>query len=93
MRRYWILVLLLAVVAGLLGWSHLARAAGDKPPENTGLALTSEPNPIVSVVVGNSETNYEQDPFDQTRLKRSSTRVKTLLLVRADGQVETKQVP
>lgn len=92
MHRYWIIVLLIAIAAGVLGWSHLARAAGDKPPENTGLGLTPEPNPIVSVVVGNSETNYEQDPFDQTRLKRSSTRVKTLLVVRADGQVESKQV-
>ncbi len=92
MRRYWILVLLIAVLAGVLGWTHLARAAGDNPPEAVGLAPTAEPNPIVSVVVGNSETNYEQDPFDQTRLKRSTTRVKTLLFVRADGQVETKQV-
>jgi hypothetical protein len=93
MRLYWIIVLVLVVAVGLLGWSHLASAAGERPAGGTGAEIAPEPNPIVSVVVGDSETNYEQDPFDQTRLKRSSTRVKSLLIVRADGRVETKQVP
>ena len=91
MRTYLLVILVAVVVAGgLLGWSHWASAAGEKP--EIGLPVTADPNPIVSVVVGTSETEYEQDPFEQTRLRRSTNRVKSLIYVRADGRVETKQV-
>ncbi len=93
MRRTHLLVILsLAVVAGgLFGWSHLASAAGEEP-EVTAPVVAPPPNPIVSVVVGTQETEYEQDPFEPTRLRRSTNRVKSLIYVRADGSVETKQV-
>lgn len=91
MRTYLLVILVVVIVAGgLLGWSHWASAAGEKL--EIGLPATAEPNPIVSVVVGTSETEYEQDPFEQTRLRRSTNRVKSLIYVRADGRVETKQV-
>ncbi len=92
MRTYWVIVMIAVLGAGgVLGWSHLARAEGTET--GTVVQVPAEPNPIVSVVVGNSETEYEQDPFEQTRLRRSTTRVKSLIYVRADGRVETKRVP
>lgn len=96
-RRYWLIALVVAVVAaGGATWTHLAAAAGEKPAVAAAgggpSEIVPEANPIVSVVVGTSETEYEQDPFEQTRLRRSTTRVKSLVYVRADGRVETKQV-
>ena len=89
--------LILLVAAGLAGWGHLA-AASETPVVLAGTPATPPPpgaqilNPIVSVVVGESVTEFEQDPFDTTRLRRSSNRVRTLIYVRADGTTETKQV-
>jgi hypothetical protein len=89
------LVLLLA--AGVAGWAHVA-AAAETPPLVTGTAAAPPPaaaqilNPIVSVVVGESVTEYEQDPFETTRLRKSATRVRTLVYIHADGTTETRQL-
>ena len=48
---------------------------------------------VVAVVPSLSRTDYEQDPFDATRLRRTQTTVVKLLLVRADGTTTTKDVP
>lgn len=103
----WLLVVVIGVVilAGVVGLSHLATAQEANPgptappTEATGApaqpsppALLPEPNPIVSVVVGTSETEYEEDPFEPSQVRSATTRVRTLLYIRADGSVETKQV-
>lgn len=80
--------LIVCIAAGLAGWAHLAAAAETPPPPSTPQIV----NPIVNVVVGESVTEYEQDPFDTTRLRRSTHRVRTLIYIRADGTTETKAV-
>lgn len=64
-------------------------APAEPPPP---VVLLPETNPIVSVVVSVSETEYEEDPFEPSQLRSATTRVRTLLYIRADGSVETKQV-
>ena len=97
MRSYLLVGLMVVIVAaGGLGWAHWAGAAGNGPLAPSGTAVTpagsAGDNPVVSVLPGVAETDYEQDPFNQTLLKRSTMRVKSLLVVHADGRVETKQV-
>jgi len=71
---------------------HLALAQEGPGPARVATGFAPEANPIVQVVVGTTETEFEQDPFEPTRLRRSTARVKTLLYIRADGTVDTKQV-
>jgi hypothetical protein len=95
MRSYLLVGLVVVIVAaGVLGWSHLATAAGDKPASGTVVAPSgsSLDNPIVTVLPGTAETTYQQDPFNPTLLKQSTMRVRSLLVVHADGRVETKSV-
>ena len=105
----WLLVLCgcLVVAVGIIGLTHWAAAAQDtgapaataEPPAGADATpvLTPPPgsgdNPIVAVVVSLAETRYDQDPFDTARVRSATNRVKTLLYVRADGTLETKQVP
>jgi hypothetical protein len=90
-------LLILALTAGVFGWGHLARVNA-APASTTGMEIMPpapeqpEANPIIAVIPGNTETQYEQDPFETTRLRRATARVRTLLYVRQDGTVETKQV-
>jgi hypothetical protein len=94
------LVMLCLAAATLIGVAHWAFAAGEQlsaaaapaTPVATPLAGGLGDNPIVSVVPSVTETEYEQDPFDQTRLRRSTNRVRTMLLIHANGEVETKQI-
>jgi hypothetical protein len=94
MRSYlWMMLVVLIVAAGVLGWSHRATAAGNGPLAPGVVAPGGAGDtPIVTVLPGVAETTYEQDPFNQTLLRRSTMKVKTLLVVHADGRVETKQV-
>ena len=99
-RKRWIVaaVGVLALV-GIFGAGHWVLA--QRPEESPPAAVTAEApvttppppsNPIVSVVVGNSETTYEQDPFESGRLRSSTTKVRQLFYIHADGVVESKQV-
>ena len=107
LRWFVALALCAAILAGVAAVTHLAAAQGEATPPATsapgGEAATSAPvgeppslltdaNPIISVVVGVSETLYEQDPFETSRVRSSTNRVRALLYIRADGTVETKQV-
>ena len=89
-RWLFLIGLVVLVAAGLIGWGHLA-AAAETPttPPPAGPQLV---NPIIDVVISESVTEYEQDPFDTTRLRRANTRVRTLIYVHADGTTEKKQV-
>jgi hypothetical protein len=61
-------------------------------PATTVQALT-KPADVVAAVPSLSRTDYEQDPFDPSRLRRTQTTVVKLILVRADGTTETKAAP
>jgi hypothetical protein len=89
-------VVLVAVAGGLAGWGHLARAYAAPAAAGTGV-LPVQPrdgdaNPIIAVLAGNTETEYEQDPFETTRLRKAVARVRTLVYVHQDGTVETKDI-
>jgi len=48
-------------------------------------------NPIVAVIPYQQETEYEPDPFEPDRVRRTRTEVKELIIVRADGTIERKR--
>jgi hypothetical protein len=68
-------------------------ANGEKPgePELTpdARALLQRPQ-VVAAVPFQSRTEYEQDPFEPTRLRRTQTTVTKLVLIRSDGTTELK---
>jgi hypothetical protein len=47
---------------------------------------------VVAVIPGRTDTDYEQDPFETHRLRRSITRVRTLIYVYQDGTMEQRDV-
>ena len=91
MTRRWPLMLAVVVLIGLvgtgLGVTIFAQdeTGGDDTPA---AAVPAVGNPVVAVIAYQSETEYEPDPFDPDRLRRSKPEVKQLILVRADGTVE-----
>ena len=94
MRSYLLVALIvITLVGGVLGWTHRASAAGEKPAVGAAAVVAPEANPVVSMLAGNVETTFEQDPFDQTKVRRSLMKVKSLIIVHADGTVETKAAP
>ena len=48
---------------------------------------------VVAAMPYKSETEYEQDPFDATKLKRTRTVVTHILIVRSDGSTMIKSAP
>jgi hypothetical protein len=85
-----ILALGAAFAAGLL----LMRpaAAEDKDKAITAAALGT-PSPVVAAFPARYETEFEPDPFDQTRVRRSRTAVNDVVIVRADGTQEVRAAP
>ena len=98
-KTRWLIVavVMVAVAGGIAGWGHLARAyAAPATAAGTGV-LPVQPrdgdaNPIIAVGPGATETEYEQDPFEPTRLRKAVARVRTLVYVHQDGTIETKDV-
>ena len=96
MIRSWTGMLSIVVIAVLVGtslWLTVwARAQGEEGPAVEDTAQPSATaNPVVAVIPCQSETEYEPDPFEPDRLRRSKTEVKRLLLIRADGTIEQKR--
>ena len=91
-------VVMVAIAGGLAGWGHLARAYAAPATAAAGTGVLpvqprdGDANPIIAVLAGNTETDYEQDPFETTRLKKAVARVRTLVYVHQDGTVETKDI-
>jgi hypothetical protein len=72
--------------------------AQDQPPDKPAdkpvdIAAIVEPSPVVAAVPCQSRTDYEQDPFEPTRLRRTTTSVTRVLLVRQDGSIIAKDAP
>ncbi len=70
-----------------------AEANGEKPAESTidARALFETPK-VVAAFPYQSVTDYEQDPFEPARLRRTQTNVVRILIVKSDGSTEIKQV-
>lgn len=90
------IVVLAVAVAGLailtlVGFSVVrpALADGAKPTATTATAIPAV-SPVVAAFAYRTDTEYEPDPFETTRLRRSRTTVTHVLLVRADGTQEIK---
>ncbi len=49
-------------------------------------------NPVVSCIPSAYTTENEEDPFNQTQIRRTHTTVTSVLLVRADGTTEVHKV-
>lgn len=58
---------------------------GTKPSDITAVL---KPAPVVTAFPYRSETEYEMDPFDETRIRSTKTIVKNICIVRADGKTE-----
>ena len=85
-------VLLAGVVMGVILGAHPSQAAEGAAAPADVKAMT-QPSPVVSALPYQSRTDYEQDPFDTTRLRRTTTTVQRLVVVHADGTMEIKDAP
>jgi len=53
-------------------------------------ALT-QPSPVVAALAYQAQTEYEQDPFDATKLRRTTMQVRRVLVVHQDGLMEVQR--
>jgi hypothetical protein len=103
MQKLTLAVVALALAVGLTGGLLLAGGqaiayAQERPPDKPAdkpvdIAAIVQPSPVVAAVPYQSRTEYEQDPFEPTRLRRTSTTVTRVMLVRQDGTVIVKDAP
>lgn len=103
MNRTTLALIIAAMFVGLVGGLLLSgqqgvafaqprvpEAGGERPVD---VAALITPSPVVAAVPFQSQTEYEQDPFEPTRLRRTTTQVRRVLLVRQDGVLEVKDAP
>ncbi len=84
------IVVLVVLIAGVSTW--YARAEnGDDSATATPEETAQIENPVVGVIAYQQETEYEPDPFEPDRVRRTRTEVKELIIVRADGTIERKR--
>ena len=103
MQKVTLAVVTLALAAGLIGGFLLAGRAdmayaqdnpAEKPPDKPAdITAIVQPSPVVAAVPCQSRTEYEQDPFEPTRLRRTDTTITRVLLVHQDGTVIVKEAP
>ncbi len=89
-------ILLTGVLIGLFAGGRFTPAAAQDAPAAAPAAnvtAITQPSPVVSAVPFQSRTDYEQDPFDTARLRRTTTTVTRVVIVRADGSMELKETP
>lgn len=91
-------LLVLAFGLGALLGGGPRSALAQEPPKTAAAApvdvkALTQPPAVVAAVPLQSRTDYEQDPFETTRLRRTQTTVQRLLLIRADGSMEVKDAP
>ena len=70
----------------LLPWAS-AQGTGQAP-----VAGAAAVAPVVACTPYLSVTEYEEDPFNPDRVRRTRTTVSSIVIVRADGSTETKRV-
>ncbi len=87
---------------GVYGWLPGALAQGNgtaaapdvtlTPPEVAGLPGGTIVNPVVSCTAQAYTTEMEEDPFDSTKIRRTRTKVTSIVVVYADGTTKTLKV-
>ena len=85
-------VLLTGITIGVVVGGRYSPASAQDAPTAAVQAIV-QPSPVVSAVPFQSRTDYEQDPFDTTRLRRTTTTVTRVVIVHADGSMELKETP
>lgn len=63
-----------------------AQGAGEAPA-----AVVAAPSPVVACTPYQSVTEYEEDPFNPDRVRRTRTTVNSIVVVHADGTTETRR--
>lgn len=84
------IVVLVVLIAGVSAWYTWAENE-DSPAATTSEETAQTENPVVGVIAYQQETEYEPDPFEPDRVRRTRTEVKELIIVRADGSIERKR--
>lgn len=84
------------VVGALMGGGQNAAVAqeegqGQVQDQQVDIKALTQASPVVAAVPYQSRVDYEQDPFEPTRLKRTTETVTRVMLVKADGTVEIKE--
>jgi hypothetical protein len=91
-------ILAVGLTIGLLLGSHPNAAVAQDAPAAAATPATDvkallAPSPVVSAIPYQSRTDYEQDPFETARLRRTTTTVQRLVLIHADGSMDIKETP
>ncbi|MEN6301635.1 MAG: hypothetical protein ABFD96_02880 [Armatimonadia bacterium] len=88
-----IAALVAAFVVGALvaGGQNAAVAQEEGQDQQVDIKALTQASPVVAAVPYQSRVEYEQDPFEPTRLKRTTETVTRVMLVKADGTVEIKE--
>lgn len=95
MKHVLVAVLAVAILAALAVYA----IGADKPAPPAAAAATAgqkllpAESPVVAAFPYKEDTEYEQDPFDTTKLKRTNMTVTHIVIVRADGSTTIKPVP
>jgi len=84
------IVVLVVLMAGVSAWYTWAEN-GDNSAATTPEKTAQIENPVVAAIAYQQETEYEPDPFEPDRVRRTRTEVKELIIVRADGTIERKR--
>ena len=88
-------VFALGALWGQYAWMSPAQAQNDaQPPGLKELAgIPGNANPAVACTPQSFTTDNEEDPFNPDRVRRTRTRVQSVVVVYADGTVKTEKVP
>jgi hypothetical protein len=93
-KKLWVvlsLLVFLGLAGGVLtGYLPAALAQGEAPAAATDVTKILAPSPVVAAIPYQTRTDYEQDPFEPARVRRTHSTVVRVLLVRQDGTTEIK---
>ncbi len=89
------IVVLVVLIGGISIWYAQAENSDNSAASPAAASGSQEAapvaNPIIAVIPYRQETEYEPDPFEPDRVRRTRTEVKELIIVRADGTIEHKR--
>lgn len=85
------LLVFLGLAGGVLtGYLPVAFAQGEAPAAAPDVTKILAQSPVVAAIPYQTRTDYEQDPFEPARVRRTHSTVVRVLLVRQDGTTEIK---
>jgi len=101
MKRITILGMALALLMGVIigfclgGSPRAAFAQAPEPPQAEAPNITAlvQPPIVVAALPYQTQTDYEQDPFEPSRVRRTTSQIRRVLFVYQDGKMEIKDAP